>query len=335
MTETTTAPYAPTRATAIRALTRHVSRYSLLGVLVALYGMFWILRPEQFGTVTNVRIITTSTAVTLILALAVIIPLRAGDFDLSIGASMALSASVAGVLLRDGVASAPVAIGCGLAAGAGVGLLNGLLVLGLGLPPFVTTLGTLIAFEGIALWITGGQIISSLPTDFFDILAYRVWGFPLAVYYGWLLALILWYVFDQTRFGRHLLFIGFNRSAAARTGIPSSRNRLIAFIMCGLVAGFAGLAFAALVGSVDAASTSSYLLPPYAAAFLGTAAVAIGRFNVAGTVIGVYVVAVGVSGFQTLGASYWVANVFNGVALLAAVAVARFLHGSPLDEQVH
>lgn len=314
-----------------RALRAHVPRYSLLGVLVLLYAIFWVLRPEQFGSTVNLQIIAASHAVTLILALAVIIPLRGGDFDLSVGASMGLAAAVAGVLMRDGRASVPVAILLGLAAAACVGLLNGGLVLGVGLPPFVVTLGTLIGIEGVSLWLTDGQIIPSLPIEFTDLLAYRLWGLPLAVYYGWILALALWYVFDQTAFGRHLLFLGFNRSAATRTGIRSVRIRLVSFVLCGLLAGFAGLCFAALVGSVDPVATTSYLLPPYAAAFLGTAAVAVGRFNVLGTVIAIYVLAVGISGFQTLGASYWVANVFNGFALLAAVTVARLFHGKALD----
>ena len=190
----------------------------------------------------------------------------------------------------------------------------------------------LILVEGISLWITDGQLIPSLPSSFVDSFSNRVWEFPVAVYFGWALAIVLWYVFEHTSFGRHLLFLGFNRSASARTGIRSVRSRLVAFVLCSTIAGLAGLSFAALVGSVDVQATSSYLLPPYAAAFLGTAAVAIGRFNVWGTVIGLYVVAVGISGFQTLGASYWVANVFNGAALLVAITVARLLHGSSLED---
>jgi ribose transport system permease protein len=314
-----------------RALLGHLPRYSLLGVLVALYGLFWALRPEQFGSWANVQIITATHAVTLLLALAVIIPLRGGDFDLSVGASMGLAAAVAGVLMRDGVTGVPAAIVLGLLAATAVGVVNGTLVLGVGLPPFVVTLGTLIGVEGVSLWVTGGQIIPSLPVEFTDALAQRLWGLPLAVYYGWALALVLWYVFDQTPFGRHLLFLGSNRSAAVRTGIRAGRIRFVAFVLCSLIAGFAGLVFAALVGSVDPVATSSYLLPPYAAAFLGTAAVAVGRFNVLGTVIAIYVLAVGISGFQTLGASYWVANVFNGVALLTAITVARVFHGKALE----
>lgn len=314
-----------------RAVVSHVPRFSLLGVLVALYAVFWILRPVQFGSVTNIRIIAASHAVTLILALAVIIPLRAGDFDLSIGASMGLAAGVAGVLMRDGTVSVPLAVVIALLASAMVGLFNAVLVLGVGLPPFVTTLGTLIGVEGISLLLTDGQLIPSLPPSFVDAFSQRVWEFPVAVYFGWGLAIAIWYVFEHTSFGRHLLFLGMNRSAAARTGVRSVRARAAAFVLCSLIAGFAGLCFAALIGSVDVQATTSYLLPPYAAAFLGTAAVAIGRFNVMGTVIGLYVVAVGISGFQMLGASYWVANVFNGAALLTAITVARLLHGESLE----
>jgi ribose transport system permease protein len=269
--------------------------------------------------------------VTLLLALAVLFPLRAGDFDLSIAATMSLSAAVAGVLLRDGTVGVAPAILIALSTGVLVGLLNAGFVLGVGLPPFVVTLGTLIGVQGVALWLTDGQIIPSLPEGYTELFATKLSGFPLAAYIGWVLALLVWYVFDQTRFGRHLLFLGWNRSAAERTGVKTTAARTVSFVLCGIFSALAGLAFAGMVGSVDPASPTSYLLPPYAAAFLGTAAVAIGRFNVLGTVIGMYVLAVGVSGFQLLGASFWIANIFNGVALLAAISVARILHGSKLD----
>lgn len=306
------------------------ARFALVIVLVGMYVVFAALRPEQFLNLDNLRIIASSQAVPLLLAVAVTFPLRAGDFDLSIGSCMVLAASVVAVLTTGGT-PVPLALLAALAAGLVVGLVNAGLVVGVGLAPFIVTLGTLIAVEGVALTITGAQFIAGLPQDFRAIFTTRVLGLPLSVWSGFAVAAVAWTVQTTRPFGRHLLFTGWDRSAAQRTGVKVRRVRVVAFVTSSVLAAFAGIVFAASLGAVDPVAGISFVLTPYAAAFLGTTTIAIGRFNVIGTLVGLFFLAIGVSGLQLLGASYWIASIFDGVALIGAITFARIVHGSAME----
>jgi ribose transport system permease protein len=139
------------------------------------------------------------------------------------------------------------------------------------------------------------------------------------------LAAIVWFIFEKTPYGRYLLFIGGNRDAARLTGLPVRRSRMIAFIVCGLLAAVAGLVMAGSLGAVDPTSGPSYLLQPYAAVFLGTTAIQPGRVNVIGTLLGLYLLVVGITGIELLGISGWITDAFNGGALVVAISVSKML----------
>ena len=308
-----------------------LARYALLLVVAVMFLGFSAARPEQFFSLENIRIILTSQAVTLILAVAVTFPLRAGDFDLSIGSTMILAASIVAVLTKAGV-NPVVAIVLAVLAGAVVGGLNASLVVGLGLQPFIVTLGSLITVEGIALSITNAEFIAGLPEGLRAPFTTRLAGLPLSVWYGFAIALVAWFVQSRRAFGRHLLFTGWDRSAARRTGVRVGRVRTLAFLTSATLAAFSGVTFAASLGAVDPVAGISFVLTPYAAAFLGTTTIALGRFNVPGTLVGLYLLAIGVSGLQLLGASFWIGNVFDGLALVAAIVFARLVAGRERDQ---
>jgi ribose transport system permease protein len=152
-----------------------------------------------------------------------------------------------------------------------------------------------------------------------------LFGFPLEVWYGWALAALLLYVYEYTPAGRYHLFVGGNRDVAALSGVPVRLVRIVSFAISGLVSGFAGLVLAGSLGAVDPSVSPAYLLPPYAAAFLGTTTILVGRFNVIGTIVGLYLVVVGVTGLELEGAESWISNVFDGSILLVAVIFAFFM----------
>lgn len=303
-----------------------LARYALLIVVVGMYVAFSIALPAQFASLDNVRIIASSQAIIFILAIAVTFPLRAGDFDLSIGSTMILAAAIIAVATKAGVPVA-IAIALALLAGVLVGAFNALAVVGLGLAPFIVTLGSLITVEGIGLAITNAQFISGLPSGLRLPFTTRVLGLPLAVWYGVVIALVAWFVQERRVFGRYLLFTGWDSNAARRVGVRVGRVRTIAFLLSGTLSAFAGVTFAASLGAVDPVAGISFVLTPYAAAFLGTTAITLGRFNVAGTIIGLYLLGVSVSGLQLLGASFWVSNIFDGMALIGAITFAKLVHG--------
>lgn len=301
--------------------------YALVFALIGIVIIFTVLLPETFPTLANLRIILASQAVLLVVALAETVPLRSGDFDLSVGSAMILSASVVGVLSANHGVPVWVSIPAGVILGALVGASNGLVVVLLKINPFIVTLGSLTIFEGLAFATTGSRIVSGFDPLLLAISRTQVLGLPLAVYLGWFLALLVWYAFEFTPFGRYSLFVGGNTEAARLAGVPVGAVRFISFVVAGALSGSAGVLLAGTLGAVNPVVGQQFLLPAFAAAFLGTTAVQPGRFNVLGTVLGVYLLVVVVTGLQLMGVATWITQVVNGAALVVAVTFARFSGG--------
>jgi ribose transport system permease protein len=317
----TDAPIAGSAST-VQRLLDIVSR---LGVVIALALMivaFSIALPHTFATSGNVQTIVNSSAVVMLLALAATIPLRAGDFDLSIAGTMVVSAAVVTQLGAHGTPWI-LAVVIALVVGLAVGAVNALLIVGLGLNGFIATLGTLTALEGLGQLISHGAVLTDVSAHLVNAATYTVGGIQAIAWLTWLIAIALWYVFDRTPAGRYLLFVGGSPRAARLAGLDVARIRSAAFLSCGLLAALAGVLFAGSIGSVDTTVAGQYLLQPYAAAFLGATTIAVGRFNALGTVVGLYLLDVGIAGLQLFGANQWVTDFFNGVALIAAIAFAR------------
>lgn len=298
-------------------------RYMLLWVGIGLAVLFSLLLPGTFPTSGNLIAMLSSQAFLIILAVAVTIPLRAGDFDLSVASVMVFCAAVLGILTTQmhwPVWAAAIAV---IVVGALIGMITAFFVVQVGVNAFIVTLGMMTVLGGLTYGVTSGNIVIGLPNGLLAIGQSVVFGLPDAVYYGWILAIIMWYLDEFTPIGRHLLFVGGNPDAARLAGLPVRRIRFLAFVASAILSAFAGVILTAKLGAVDPTLGPSFLLPPYAAAFLGTTTVQIGRFNIGGTVIATYLLTIGVSGLLLLGVSPWVSDVFNGAALLAAVAFAR------------
>jgi ribose transport system permease protein len=299
------------------------SRYALVVALGVLIAVFSVLLPDTFPTTGNLTTILTSQAVMLILALGITMPLRTGDFDLSIAANMGFCAALAGTLAMDGV-SVPVAMGAALGTGLLVGVINAVLIVVVGINAFIATLGTMTILGGLAVAVTGGHVVAGLPSGLTDFARHDVvFGLPAGVFYGWILAAVLWYVYEYTPFGRYLLFVGGNPDSSRLAGVPVQKVRFAAFALSGLFGAIAGLVLVGILGAVDPSIGPAFLLPPYAAAFLSTTTIQVGRFNVIGMLIGLYLLAVGITGLQLIGVASWISDVFNGGALVLAVGFAR------------
>lgn len=299
-----------------------LQRYALLIAMALVFALFTVLLPGVYATAPNLRSMLGAQAVTLILCLAIMFPLRSGEFDLSAAANMLFCAVILGKLTSSGT---PVALSIVLVllVGTLVGVINAFFIVGLKVNAFLVTLGTMTLFEGFSQGVTGGALITGVPEGLLALARTQVLGLPTAIWIAWLLAAVVWYVFNWTPFGRHLLFVGGNSEAALFSGVPVNRTRAIAFMVAGLLSALAGVVLAGRLGAVDPTIAGSYLLPPYSAAFLGTAVIQLGRFNVVGSVIGVYFITFGVTGLLLLGSPPWVSDVFNGAALVAAVTAAQ------------
>ncbi|WP_028923883.1 ABC transporter permease [Pseudonocardia acaciae] len=327
MSQTVTSTAAPAREAAepARRLGDLVSRYALLGVFVLVVAVFSMLRPQTYPTWQNATSILGNQAITLLLALAVLVPLLVGEFDLSVAATFGFcQLLVVGLLVRSGLGVVPAVL---VAVGVGglVGVFNAILITRFGVSSFIATLGTQTLLGGVALAYSGGQVVQGdLPAAFLDAGQGAVGKVSLVTIYALAVAVLLWFVLARTALGRRLLATGGNRDAARLSGVRTHRMVVFAFVTCGCLAAATGVAMAAELGSGQPLVGPSYLLPAYAGAFLGATTVTPGRFNVWGTVIAVYVLAAGVTGLQQLGVASWVEYVFNGAALLLSVILSGY-----------
>jgi ribose transport system permease protein len=137
-------------------------------------------------------------------------------------------------------------------------------------------------------------------------------------------AILVWYLLERTPTGRHVYATGNNVEAARLAGIKTKRVIVGSLIGCGMIAGLGGLLITSTVGAGDPTIGPPYLLPAFTAVFLGSTQFREGRFNILGTVVVVYVLAAGVKGLQLAGAPTWIPDLFNGVALLVAVGMAKY-----------
>ena len=181
----------------------------------------------------------------------------------------------------------------------------------------------LTALAGITYAITSSRIVAGLPQPIVDFARERVLGFPLATWYSWAAVFIAWFIFERTPLGRHMLFIGGNVNAARLAGIPVDRIRFGAFVASSTLAAMVGLVLVGQLGAMDPGIGPQYVLPPFAAAFLGSTAFTPGRFNALGTAVAVYLLVVGITGLQLMGVESWISDLFNGLALVIAVTLAR------------
>ncbi|MDO8213289.1 ABC transporter permease [Conexibacter sp. CPCC 206217] len=302
-----------------------VERSGLVIAWIVAIAVFGILKPDTFLTSANFSTIFGSQAVLVVLALALVVPLTAGDYDLSIAGVLALSSMLVAYLNAEHGVPLAFAILAALGAGALVGAINGALAAVFEIDPFIVTLGTGTILEGLVLWLSDSQTISGISTTLSDaVITTRFLGVALGFWYGIALCVVLWIVFEYTPLGRRLLFVGRGRRVAALSGFNLRRLRWGALIASGTIAAFAGVLYAGVTGGADPSSGATFLLPAYAAAFLGATAIVPGRFNPWGTVIAVYFLVTGITGLTILGAAAWVQDVFYGTALVLAVALSTW-----------
>jgi ribose transport system permease protein len=302
-----------------------LGKYGLALLAILLLIFFSIAEPDSFATVDNYRSILDNQAIVVLLAFAAMVPLIVGRFDLSVAAVLSISHVFAiGFIVKQGW-SPVLSILVTLVVALFIGLVNGVLVVGLQVDAFVATLGTSSVVGGIALAYSDGQaIFGDVPTSFTDLARGRLAGIPQPVILVLVVAVVLGLILAMLPIGRRMYATGGNERAARLTGIATRRYVIAAFVTSSFLAGIAGVVLGSRLGTASPSTGGSLLLPAFAGAFLGATTVRPGRFNVAGTIIAVYTLAIAVAGLQQMGAPVWFEPVFNGAALVVAVATSRW-----------
>lgn len=300
-------------------------RSAVIGVWIVMAIAFAIATPELFLRRGTFQTIFSGQQPLVFLAIALVLVLSVGEFDLSIASMLGLSATLVPVLVVTDHWNLAVAVIFSLALTTIAGLVNGLLIVVLGVNPIVVTLGMATLLEGIELQQTKLSTVTGLSSGFAKIANKHVLSLPISFYYGVVIVAIFMYILFGTPLGRHMAFVGANREVARLAGVRVNRIRIGAYMFSGLICGLGGVVLVASLGGFDPTTSSSYLLPAFAAAFLGSATVVPGRFNPLGAFIAIYFLETGIVGLELLGYTGWISDVFFGAALVIAVTVSTVL----------
>jgi len=305
-----------------RKLTLGMDRFSGLYLWVALIILFGIWVPSTFLTFSTVQSVASLQAITAMTGLAILVPLLAGQFDLSVGATVNLTTIVVACLQsRSGWAMWP-AIGVAVASGVAVGGINAFIVVRLRVSSFIATLGMATVLTAVISIISGpSQPLPPSSIAWNNLTQTQVFGIQIVFYYLLALAVILWWMLDHTPAGRYISAVGGNPEAARLSGVRTNRWAAISLVVSAGVSGVVGILYSSLNGP-SLTFGPTLLLPAFAAAFLGSTQFRPGRFNVWGTVVAVYILGTGIQGMQLVTGVQWISDMFNGVALIIAVAFA-------------
>lgn len=302
--------------------------YALLLVLVviALFFCFWSQTADTFPTVANLRILVASQAVIGVISLGALLPLLCNEFDLSVGNVAALSAVFVAAFLSDG-GNVVVAVALAIVIGLVIGTVNALIVTRGHVSGVITTLGMSTIIAGVILQRTGGLApASDIPASLTNFGTGLVGGIPAIFITLLAIAGIVYFVLSHTTFGRQMYAVGSNVEAAKLVGLRVDRIRGIAFVAGSVLCAIGGLLYVSRAGGASPNVGATFTLPALAAAFLSAAAVRPGRFNVWGTVIAIFFLAVLNNGLNLAGVEPYVNDYVNGGALIVGVALAAVLY---------
>ena len=293
--------------------------YVWLGIIVLF--SFWV--PETFPNLATAKQILNANAITALAALSITIPLSARVFDLSFAFVITLTGVVvAHLIAKNGVPLVP-AIAIALAVGVGVGVINAVVVVVMRIDSFIGTLATGSLIAALITMVTNEVPITDakLGAEFAKIGQTSIGGVTLGVFYCVVVAVAIWYLLEHTATGRRLYATGFNPDASRLAGVRVDRLRFLSLVASGGLAGATGIILASTLGSGSPTAGTPYLLPAFAAAFLGATQLKHGRFNAGGTIIAVLLLGTGVTGLALANAPQWAGDMFVGVVLIASLAV--------------
>jgi ribose transport system permease protein len=301
-----------------------VTRLSAVYLWALFIALYSIIIPSTFLTSTTFRLVFSQGVTTCLLALAFLIPLAAGAYDLSIGALMSLALGISVFLqihtgLPPGLGAVVAIAACAL-----VGCVNGFVVVRLRVNSFIATLATSqVLLAAVLLMSKNQDLVATFPSSWSAIGNNDFLGVPTVVWILLVIALLLWYLLEFTRAGRYLFATGGNLDAARLSGVKTNRMTWGSFVVSGLICGVAGVIYSMQTGLFSSTTGPGYLFPAVAAVFLGASQFS-HRPNVWGALIAYFALAFGVQGLvlSASSVSAWSQPLFQGVSLIIAVSLA-------------
>jgi ribose transport system permease protein len=309
-----------------RAIVGVIVNNALVLALITVFAVFSLASPT-FLTIANLQsILVNNFTLLAIVAIAMTFAVSVGGIDLSVGTAVdfASFAFVSLVLAGQPVVVAALA---GLGAGAAVGAFNAVLISGIGISPFLATLGTLFIGRSIQQLLTnGGNPVYLPPTGVPEAFRFlgrgAIAGIPVPLIIAASIIVGATIILTRARFGRVALAIGIQPSVARYSGIAARTHVAVAFILAGLIAAVAGLILSATVTVYIPSSGSAFLLNAIGATFIGTTLSRLGRPNILGTVLGVLLLGIVANGLLLTGLNFYWQQVGTGLLIFAVLALS-------------
>lgn len=294
-----------------------VSMYPLI-VVVGLI-VFFSIRNPNFASFDNALNIGQQSAILLLVSMAGTIVILIGSIDLSVGATLTLAGIVASMVMEGYGSSA--AVMTAIALGLVVGGVNGVTMLIFKVPSFLVTLGTMSILAGITNMICNGSSIIFTDFTLVDLVnAKPVFGIPNIILASLAISGVLIFVASKTVLGRYLFAIGGGEQVAAHSGVPVTRYKIYAFMLCGALAGLSGVMLAAQIGAATPSASGNIVLDSIAAIVMGGTALSGGIGGPHRTLLGVLVVGILSNGMDVTGVSAFTQQIVKGFVIILAVA---------------
>jgi ribose transport system permease protein len=301
-----------------------VEKFGLVAILAGVLVVFSILEPDTFATQGNFTSILQQQSVLACLALGLMIPIAAGEFDLSVGYTLGFTAVEADALVEKSGLNPGLSVFLTIMTGIAIGTFNGILVTRFSVHSLIATLGVGFAINGLTIGVSGSQtLFAGVPSFLPGLTNTTVGGVVSAVWIDLGLAIAIYLLLDHTPYGRRIYAVGGAERVARLAGVRTHLIKTSAFALAGLFAALAGLMQLGESGGANPTFGLNLLLPAFAAIFLGATAIRPGYFNVWGTLIAILLLASGFSGLSLRGVPLWVEPLFDGAVLLVAVLFAR------------
>ena len=324
------APPPPTASLAVAPFARKLSLDKLM-ISLAFVALFIIfsLTAKNFFTVRNVLTLALQTSTITIMGIGVTFTIITGGIDLSIGSVVALSGTVAVMSANVGL---PIwlSMTIGLASGVLCGFLNGIIITGMKLPPFIATLGMMMVARGVVLTITNAMskpapdAFGHLGNDTLFRYSRQFPGIAYPVFIMILVALAFGFFLRKTRMGRYTYAVGSNEEASRLSGIKVKRVKIVAYMICGFCAALTGIILASRMVTSQPNGGVSYELNAIASSVIGGTSLMGGIGTVGGAVIGSFIIGILAVGLTMQGASYFVQQIVIGVVVIVSVAFDQF-----------
>ena len=288
--------------------------------LIALFLVVGIINPS-FLTASNIVACFNDSVVYIIISVGMAFAIFIGEIDVSVGANLGFTATVVASMLRDGQ-NWILAFAIGIVIGALIGLFNGWGVAVMGVPSLIFTLGTNGVMRGMMYVYTGGKWVENLPAEFKKLYTNTLVGsisINLAVVVA--AVIVIHFILRKTKHGRYFIAVGDNPAGATLVGIPATQTKVVAYVICGVLAAISGIVFSSRIGFVTATSGNGYEMKAVAACVLGGISLTGGVGSVIGASIGAVIMA-SISRllvFMELGSTY--DNTITGIMLITIVVI--------------